>query len=98
MASPLNRRNRRTSPYVVMNNHTQPPSVAYSARQPDQEQLNNNEHGIQVLTNTPLQQPNQKQYRTATQSLFDIAQRIQVCYFALENFRVVLQLYFFSVQ
>ena len=74
MASPLNRQHRRTAPYVVMNNHTKPPSVAYSSRQPDQEQTNTTENGIQALADTPLQQPH-----VQTTSLFDLVRRAQVC-------------------
>lgn len=77
MSSPLNRKNRRTAPYVIVNNHTQPPSVAYSARQP--EQTNNQENGIQTLTNTPLQQTDQDEVNIATTSLYDLVRRAQVC-------------------
>jgi hypothetical protein len=57
-----------------MNNHTKPPSVAYSSRQPDQEQLNNTENGIQALADTPLQQAH-----VQTTSLFNLVRRAQVC-------------------
>lgn len=73
MSSPTNRQHRRTAPYVIMNNHTRSPSVAYSARQPDQE------NGIQTLTNTPLQQPEQEEVRVVTTSLYDLVRRAQVC-------------------
>jgi len=79
MASPLNRQHRRTAPYVVMNNHTRSPSVAYSARPPDQEQSNHNENVIQTLTNTPLQQPQQEELDATTTSLSDLVRRAQVC-------------------
>jgi len=70
MSSPLNRQHRRTAPYVVMNNHTRPPSVAYSARQPDQEQSN-----IQTLPNSPLED----EIHVTTTSLFNLVRRAQVC-------------------
>ncbi|CAF3055419.1 unnamed protein product [Rotaria socialis] len=77
MASPLNRRHRRTAPYVIMNNNTQLPAVAYSARQPDQENSANSNNGIQILTNTPLEQPQQEQMQRAALSLFDLVRRAQ---------------------
>ena len=77
MASPSNRQHRRTAPYVVMNNHTRSPSVAYSARPPDREQSNNNENTIQTLTNPPLQE----EIDITTTSLFDLVRRAQVCFF-----------------
>ncbi|CAF1114995.1 unnamed protein product [Rotaria sp. Silwood1] len=77
MTSPLNRQHRRTAPYVIMNNHTRPPSVAYSARQPDQDQSTNAENSIQTLTDTPLQQPPQEQIEIATISLFNLIRRAQ---------------------
>jgi hypothetical protein len=73
MSSPLNRQHRRTAPYVIMNNHTRTPSVAYSARQP--EQISNSENSIQNLTNTP----NQNDIDVTTTSIYDIVRRAQVC-------------------
>ena len=78
MSSPLNRQHRRTAPYVIMNNHAGSPSVAYSARQPDQDQSFNPENGIQNLARTPLQQPHQDEVDVATTSLFDLVRRAQV--------------------
>ncbi len=75
MSSPLNRQHRRTAPYVVMNNHTRPPSVAYSAGQTDQEQSNNSENAIQNLTNTPYQE----EIHVTTTPLFNLIRRAQVC-------------------
>jgi len=79
MTSPTNRQHRRTAPYVIMNNHTQPPSVAYSARQPDQDQSNNSENVIQTLTNTPLHQTYQDEINVTTTSIFNLIRRAQVC-------------------
>jgi hypothetical protein len=62
-----------------MNNHTQPPSVAYSARQPDQDQSNNSETVIQTLTNTPLHQTYQDEINVTTTSIFNLIRRAQVC-------------------
>lgn len=84
MTSPTNRQHRRTAPYVIMNNHTQPPSVAYSARQPDQDQSINPENGIQNLTNTPLEQLHQDEIDVRTTSLFDLVRRAQVCVISTE--------------
>ena len=71
MSSPVN---RRTAPYVIMNNHTQPPSVAYSARQ----QKLNPESGIENLARTPLQSPEQNQIDATTTSFFNLVRRAQV--------------------
>lgn len=68
MASPSN---RRTAPYVIMNNHNQPPSVAYSARPPDD--------GIETLTDTPLQTLNPEHIHVTTTSVFALVRRTQVC-------------------
>ncbi|CAF0786655.1 unnamed protein product [Adineta steineri] len=72
MTSPSNRQHRRTAPYVVMNNHTQPPTVAYSARE---KQSNNTDNVIQTLANTPLQQPDELDVASTT--LFDLVRRAQ---------------------
>lgn len=67
MASP---RNRRTTPYVIMNNHSHPPSVAYSARSPDPVDT-----GIRALAETPLQQPQREERPT---SFYRLVRRAQV--------------------
>jgi hypothetical protein len=79
MSSPLN---RRTAPYVIMNNHTRSPSVAYSARQPDQEQSTNPENTIENLTNTR----HQDDVDVTTTTLFDLVRRAQVCGFSINRF------------
>lgn len=79
MTSPLNRRHRRTAPYVVVNNHTQPPSVAYSARLPDQENLTNVENNIQVLSSTLNEQTQPTRIQRSATSLVNFARRAQVC-------------------
>lgn len=71
MSSPVN---RRTAPYVIMNNHTQPPSVAYSAR----ENKFQPENGIENLARTPLQGPEQDQIDVTTSSFFNLVRRAQV--------------------
>lgn len=72
MSSPLT---RRTVPYVIMNNHTRSPSVAYSARPPDQESSINPENTVENLTNTL--HPNDVDVTTT--SLFHLVRRAQVC-------------------
>ena len=72
MSSPVN---RRSAPYVIMNNHTRSPSVAYSARPPDQDQSNNSENVIQSLT----EQINPDDVNVTTTSLFHLVRRAQVC-------------------
>lgn len=85
MASPLNRQHRRTAPYVIMNNHSQPPSVAFSARSAPSTSNNETEisttpeNGIRTLVETPLQQPNQENLRSET-SFFALVRRAQVCH------------------
>ena len=75
--SPSHRQHRRTAPYVIMNNHTQPPSVAYSARPPDQESSIRTENGIDNLVNTPLQGTDH--IHVTTTSFFALVRRAQVC-------------------
>ena len=70
MASP---RNRRTAPYVIMNNHAQPPSVAYSARSPTS--LEPSDGAIRALAETPLQPPNSEERST---SFYRLVRRAQV--------------------
>jgi hypothetical protein len=82
MSSPLNRQHRRTAPYVIMNNHTRPPSVAYSARQSDQEQSNNTENNIQTLPNSSLED----EIHVTTTSLFNLVRRAQVCLIYINSF------------
>ncbi|UJR16327.1 hypothetical protein I4U23_003233 [Adineta vaga] len=72
MRSPSDRQHRRTAPYVVMNNHAQPPSVAYSARQPDSELSTATDSVIRTLANTPLQQPHREET-----SFYDLVRRAQ---------------------
>ena len=70
MASP---RNRRTTPYVIMNNHSHPPSVAYSARSAPS--LDPADTGIRALAETPLQQPQREERPT---SFYRLVRRAQV--------------------
>ncbi len=72
MSSPLH---RRSAPYVIMNNHTRSPSVAYSARPPDQEQSANSENPIQSLT----EPANLDDVNVTTTSFFHLFRRAQVC-------------------
>jgi hypothetical protein len=88
MSSPTN---RRTAPYVIMNNHSRPPSVAYSARQPDQEQLNTGENGIQTLTDAPHQD---ELDIVATTTLFNLVRRAQVCLFVFLFCCFLIKIYF----
>lgn len=86
MSSPSNRQHRRTAPYVVMNNHTQPPSVAYTARAPDQNSKLHPENGIENLTRTPLRSPEQEEIDVTTSSFFKLVRRAQVRgFFCFEN-------------
>ena len=78
-ASPSHRQHRRTAPYVIMNNHTQPPSVAYSARQSEQESPFKPENGIDNLANTPLQGAHREHIHITTTSFYALARRAQVC-------------------
>ena len=79
-ASPLNRQYRRTAPYVIMNNRTQSPSVAYSVRKPEQEQINNDDDNVQILNNNiPFQSSHKEEFRKTNRSLFDLVRRVQVC-------------------
>lgn len=49
---------RRTAPHVIMNNHSQQPSVSNSTQPANQEQINKTENGNQTIaTDTPLQKP-----------------------------------------
>ena len=82
MASPSN---RRTAPYVIMNNHSQPPSVAYSARQPDQQSTLRSDDGIETLVDTPLQSINPDHIHVTTTSLFALVRRTQVCRSSIGN-------------
>lgn len=79
MASPSNRQHRRTAPYVIMNNHSQPPSVAYSARQPDQQSTVKTDDGIETLADTPLQSISPDHIHVTTTSFFALVRRTQVC-------------------
>jgi hypothetical protein len=49
--------NHRTTPYVILNNQSQQPSVSYSARQSDKKELNKPGNGIQTIVDTPLENP-----------------------------------------
>ena len=91
MRSPSDRQHRRTAPYVVMNNHTQPPSVAYSARQPTTETSTNSTNVIQRLATTPLQQPHQKQ-----NSFYNLVRRAQVCLQVSSYFAWIFYAYIFQ--
>ncbi|CAF1682904.1 unnamed protein product, partial [Adineta ricciae] len=91
MRSPSDRQHRRTAPYVVMNNHTQPPSVAYSARQPNEETSTNSTNVIQRLATTPLQQPHQEQ-----SSFYNLVRRAQVCLQVSSYFAWIFYAYIFQ--
>ncbi len=45
--------NGRTTPYVIMNDQSEQPSVSYSTRQSIPKESN----GIQILVDTPLRNP-----------------------------------------
>jgi len=49
--------NHRSTPYVVMNDQSQQPSVFYSTRQSHQNELNKPGNGIQTIVDTPLENP-----------------------------------------
>ena len=63
-----------------MNNHSQPPSVAYSARVPDREQLTHQDNAIQPLADTPLEDTGQGRLDVATTSVNTLVRRAQVCF------------------
>ena len=95
MASPLNRQHRRTAPYVIMNNHSQPPSVAYSARSIPSTN-NEQENGIRALADTPLQQPHQENLRS-TISFFALVRRAQVCHIEFAFSFELSDFFFFKI-
>lgn len=70
--------NRRTAPYVIMDNQKQTASVAFSSRSVENDDLADPEVGIRALADTPLQAPPRKTLQSRLDSFYLLVRRVQV--------------------